>query len=119
MKRRSGRLALSADRLLPGGGGRHNFVSAAGREVGVDLRAPDTKIREAMIVERHQVLIGPLPATPIGDGPAGREQEIYEEHSHTPVRRVCCIAQEMVSQRNMRKNIAAIQLCFSAGRRSL
>jgi hypothetical protein len=72
-----------------------------------------------MIVERHQLLIGPLSAPPVGDGPAGREEEVYQRHRHTPVHRFCCVAQEMVSQCNMRKNIAAIQPCHSAGKGSL
>ena len=98
-------------RVLPGigGGGRSAFFPPALGEVGIDPGSLDAEIGKAMIIERHQLLIGSLSAAPVGKGRGGGSEKICEKHGPVPVYRLFCDAQYLVLRRSIRKIVTRIQ----------
>src|ERR1700674_1527378 len=67
-----------------------------------------------MIVERHQLGIGMLPAAPIGKAPPGRNEKVYHGHVWYSCASFCCTAQDLGPHRRKDNGIAAILPCTEA-----
>jgi hypothetical protein len=67
-----------------------------------DLRAVNPDIGERVVVERHQLGIGSIPAPPFGKRLSGGKNEIDYGHCWYSRARFCCTAQDFAAA--LRKN---------------
>jgi hypothetical protein len=69
-------------------GRRRTYPRASGRKRaftnGADFRPANSDIGKRVVIERHQLIIGPFPPPPIDKSLPGRTQEVQDKHTIYP-----------------------------------